>query len=810
MSPSNALFIAQYYRPELIGSAPYCADVAEWWTRRGGAVTVVTSRPHYPRYQVFAEYQGAVRRRETINGVAVLRLGNWIPARPTPLRRILSEMHFLALGLIALASGRIERRRLVFSLCPSILAVWLGTLALRRPGRHIAIVHDIQSGLAVGLGLIGGAWLGRLMRWCERKILDRVDLIAVPSPEMREKLRKNGVAAPIEVLPIWVDTDRIRPLPPAPGKAPTIVYSGNLGRKQGLGQIVALASELRRRRPELRITLRGDGSEATVLAGELSARGLVNVDMAGLVAPEKLNEGLAAGDIHLVLQDANGADFAMPSKAFNVMAAGRPFVATARPGSALWRLRQESGAFLCVAPYDARALADAVLRLADDAALRRELGACGRRFVEQRLHKPKILAEFLALIEGLDAVRGVAPRGGVILETETEGHASEWLEHLVRSAVDGMPRERFCFVVAAALRDRLAALVPPSERGRVRVDAMPEWERALCASRRLTLSAFAQWRAMRRHLRRTGAASAHFLMIDHLSLPLALGLGFGGATVSGILFRPSVHYRSLGPYRPAIAERMRDFRKSLLYRLMLLNPALGPILTPDPYFAEFAAGRYRHGDKVRAIVDPLGSPLRLTGPDQALARLYPHDRVRFLLFGSLTRRKGVVELLEALLMLAPTAAAQAAVIFAGKIGPDIRAAVTTHRHRLVLEQPNLWLHIEDRRLEPGELEGLIEGCDVVLAPYQRFVGSSGVLLRAARAGKPVVTQDFGLVGRQVKEHRLGVVTDASDPRALARSLEAMILKDPAHHVDRQRAAGFAAARAPSRFASTIFATLRGS
>jgi hypothetical protein len=52
------------------------------------------------------------------------------------------------------------------------------------------------------------------------------------------------------------------------------------------------------------------------------------------------------------------------------------------------------------------------------------------------------------------------------------------------------------------------------------------------------------------------------------------------------------------------------------------------------------------------------------------------------------------------------------------------------------------------------------------------------------------------------------VTDASDPRALARSLEAMILKDPARHVDRQRAAGFAAARAPSRFASTIFATLR--
>jgi colanic acid biosynthesis glycosyl transferase WcaI len=395
------LFVTQYFAPEQIGSGPFCAELAEWWAHNSGPVTVLTSRPHYPAFRVFPDYGEGRRRDEVIDGVTIARVANWIPPRPTALRRIASELHFFFLGLLALAGGRVKRADLVLSLCPSILSVLLGALATRRGGKQVAIVHDIQSGLAEGLAMISNRWLVNVMKWGERIILNRADLIVAPTDEMAAQLRRIGVTSPIDVMPIWVDAERIRPLAYVAGRAIKILYSGNLGRKQGLGQVIELASELQRKRPDIRITLRGNGNEAVALAAEICARNLCNVEVAALVPREGLNDELATGDIHLVPQDPLAADFAIPSKVFNIMAAGRAFVATARPGSSLWRLKEASRGFICVPPNDKRALAGAVLRLANNQRLRAQLGKSGRQFVEQNCSKSSVLGRFRTIVDEL-------------------------------------------------------------------------------------------------------------------------------------------------------------------------------------------------------------------------------------------------------------------------------------------------------------------------------------------------------------------------------------------------------------------------
>jgi colanic acid biosynthesis glycosyl transferase WcaI len=47
-SREPVLFVTQHYTPEVIGSAPYCADLAEGLVRRGRQVTVLAGLPHYP------------------------------------------------------------------------------------------------------------------------------------------------------------------------------------------------------------------------------------------------------------------------------------------------------------------------------------------------------------------------------------------------------------------------------------------------------------------------------------------------------------------------------------------------------------------------------------------------------------------------------------------------------------------------------------------------------------------------------------------------------------------------------------------
>ena len=400
-STSHVLFVTRYYWPELIGSAPFSTDIAEWLTDHGRQTTVVSGLPHYPHTEVFPAYRNGKRRRETVAGVSVERLRAGPPRHPSALSRILNEAEFLLRGLAALASGRVVRHPVVLALCPSILCVAMGIAARQRGGVCVAIVHDIQSGLAEKLGMVGGSRLAHLMRACERVILNRTDLVVVLSSEMRQQLRRIGVTAPIEVIPLWVDTDQIRPTDPVPRPSVKVLYSGNLGRKQGLGQVVELAAELATRRPDIEIILRGNGSQMADLTTEIARRGLGNIRLAELQPNEALGTALAVGDIHLVPQNPEAAAFAVPSKVFNIMAVGRPFVATALPGSVLWQLQQQSGAFLCVPPDEPWTFAEAVMRLADDNRLRQELGRRGREFVELHYAKPRILSD---LMSRLDAV----------------------------------------------------------------------------------------------------------------------------------------------------------------------------------------------------------------------------------------------------------------------------------------------------------------------------------------------------------------------------------------------------------------------
>lgn len=393
----SVLLVTQHYWPEPIGSAPYLTDLAEWLAEQGSDVRVLTCRPHYPDGIVPPAYRKGRRDSESRAGVLIERLPPFRPAARGVVGRVLREGLFLLQGLGALVTGRMRRNDHVISLCPSVFAVLLGIAARRRGGRHVVLVHDIQSGLATGLRMASGRAVAAAMRAVERFALNRADAVVVLSDNMRERLRAQGVNTPIEILPIWVDAEVIQPSRAPRGSAVQVVYSGNLGKKQGLDQIVEMAEELEKRESPVNIVLRGEGSEARRIAEAIEARKLGHVHMVPLAPPERLSACLAEGAIHLVPQDVNAADCAVPSKAYSIMASGRPFVATAQPGSQLWDLCERSGAFICVPAGDAGAIADAVETLARDPALRVRLGRNGRRYVLRHHDKSHVLRKFQAM-----------------------------------------------------------------------------------------------------------------------------------------------------------------------------------------------------------------------------------------------------------------------------------------------------------------------------------------------------------------------------------------------------------------------------
>jgi len=396
------------------------------------------------------------------------------------------------------------------------------------------------------------------------------------------------------------------------------------------------------------------------------------------------------------------------------------------------------------------------------------------------------------------------PRDMLVFEPDVEGHSQEWLRHLIEHAATDRSRPSIAVAAPEALCQALARTLPADVMGRVELRPLSARELHWCTHRRLSLAALARWWTMRRHLGQSGATSGLFLSLDLLALPLAIGLGGGGRTLSGILFRPSVHYRSFSGHKTRPHERVRDLRKDFLYRLMLRNPALGRVLSLDPFFPAFAARRYAHGQKVHHLPDP-AHPAATTADCDSDTGGLPGDRIIFLLFGYLTERKGPLIVLDALERLPPAIAARIGVLFAGRIDPALQSRLDEARRRLVRAHPNLWIDIDDRRLDEAELEGLVQRSSVILAPYQRFVGSSGVLLWAARAGRPVLAQDYGLVGRLTREHRLGLAVDSCSPLALSAAITQMAQLGPSSFVDVASAHAFAASQTPARFAAAVLA-----
>lgn len=394
----------------------------------------------------------------------------------------------------------------------------------------------------------------------------------------------------------------------------------------------------------------------------------------------------------------------------------------------------------------------------------------------------------------------------LVFEADHEGHQCEWLTHLMRFAASDDRAYVLWFVLSAELYAIVTAETPTIS-DRIRFKILTPWEQRLCRHRRLIVGAFARWWCMRRYLVQTQALAGHFLSIDHLSLPLALGLGAEGRKISGILFRPSVHYRLLGHYAPTWPERLRDLRKALLYRLMLRNPDVGRILSLDRFFPDYAAAHFAHGAKVVPLDDPAHPPMNVSPHDERLADLLPAGRVTFVLFGFLSERKGICVLLKALQLLPEHVAGRVGVLAAGNLDPRIRPHVVADVKRLAATRPHLWFHLEDRRLDREEIQVVVNRASVVLAPYQRFVGASGVMLWAAKAGKPILTQALGLIGNLVRTYQLGLAVDTSTPRALADGMALMATHPPSRFIDRSSASRFVEHQTPQRFAQAVLDSL---
>lgn len=387
------------YAPELTGIGKYAAEMAEWLGAHGASVTVVTAPPYYPAWRIDPRYSGWRYRRENIAGVEVIRCPLWVPRRANGLKRIMHLISFAVTSLpIVLWLALRARPRMVFVVEPPLFAAPGALLAARMAGARAWLhVQDFEIDAAFELGMLRSNLLRRLVQMLEGWLMRRFDRVSTISPRMLQRLRTKGIAPEKTTLfPNWVELDRIRPLPYSAhlraqrfGDVQTIIlYSGNMGRKQGLEIVIEAAKILLDRGDNALFLLCGDGVAKPEL--EQSASGLKNVVFWPLVPLRRLNVMLNLADIHVLPQRADTEDLVLPSKLTNMLASGRPVVATVTPDSQIAELLDSCG--VVVPPGDPMRLADALSELVHDPKRRQALGVIARRVAERLWDKQAVLA----------------------------------------------------------------------------------------------------------------------------------------------------------------------------------------------------------------------------------------------------------------------------------------------------------------------------------------------------------------------------------------------------------------------------------
>lgn len=397
------VFLGLNYPPEEISTGLYSGGLCEALAERGHDVRAVVAKPYYPAWRVFDGYRGLGATRGRERGVDVTRVPLYVPAVPTGLRRILHYLSFaLSAALPVLARALRARPDMVITVAPTLVAAPLAWAAARLTGARCWLhIQDFEVGAAFATDLMsGGGAAARLARWYERRVVNLFDVVSSISHEMCGKVRSLGVPADrVYEFRNWSDVDSVRPLTgPSPYRAEwgieaphVALYSGNIANKQGI-EILVEAARLLRHRRDLVFVICGEGPNRDNL--ERAAAGLANIVFRGLQPIDRLGDLLGLATIHLLPQKASAADLVLPSKLTNMLASGRPVVATAQPGTGL--AREVEGCGIVTPPEDAAAFAEAIEALLDDPALHSRLSAAARDRALAVWAKDAIIAKFAA------------------------------------------------------------------------------------------------------------------------------------------------------------------------------------------------------------------------------------------------------------------------------------------------------------------------------------------------------------------------------------------------------------------------------
>jgi colanic acid biosynthesis glycosyl transferase WcaI len=380
--------VTELYYPEETSTGYYMTRIAEGLTDIFN-VKVLCGQPNYSARGVRAP------RHETHNDVEIVRAGGSTLDKNVLLFRLINMLTLsTTIFFKSVFRFRSGDQVLVVTTPPSLPFI-VALACLLKGAAYTLLIHDNYPELMIAAGKAReGSAFARVMNFFNRWLYKYAAKIIVVGRDMLTliKAKTEGLGVPLTVIPNWAELETVWPekrednqLLAELGLLDKLIflYAGNLGHPNDVETIID-AAEMLKDTPEIHFIFLGAGAKEPLVRNAVRERNLTNITM---LAPRPRSEQvifLNACDVALVSLVPKMRGVSMPSRTYNILAAGKPLLGIIEDDTELAQVIAEEDVGWCSPPGDAHRLLATIMEIYGDQS---KLSTIGRRARDAALAK---------------------------------------------------------------------------------------------------------------------------------------------------------------------------------------------------------------------------------------------------------------------------------------------------------------------------------------------------------------------------------------------------------------------------------------
>jgi glycosyltransferase involved in cell wall biosynthesis len=399
----KVLYLYQYFTVPAGSYSTRAYEFARRWVKAGDSVTMVTSV-----YDKSGITPDRFISHFDIEGIDVRMINIRLSNKHGFLFRIAT---FCIYALLACWYALTVRADVVLA-SSGPLTIGIPALVARYLRRlpFVFEVRDLWPEGAIQLGMLRNPIAIRAARFLEKVCYRAASRVVALSEGMAQWIHEAHGLKDVIVIPNASDNELVASLddsvqlPEWTNGKKLVLYTGTLGLIDDCSQILDVARIVgERNESDVDFIIIGDGKERPQLEARRAELVLKNVRFLGLLPKDAVMRWLKASSCALfTVKDVAFLETASPNKVFDAFAAGTPVIQATQGWIRNLIARENCG--ITVPRNEPEAMADAVLQVVHDQALRKELGDNARRVALGQFDRSFLASRMREVL--LNAVRG--------------------------------------------------------------------------------------------------------------------------------------------------------------------------------------------------------------------------------------------------------------------------------------------------------------------------------------------------------------------------------------------------------------------